>query len=516
MRTLTFLLAPLLAAPLAAQVTTKLVATGLNRPLWAGAPAGDERIFVATKGGQIRVVKSGQLLATPFLDIAAKISTLSERGLLGVAFHPSYATNGFFYLNYSDLAGDTVIARYQVSADPDVADPLSESIVLTQGQPFDNHNGGDIHFGPLDGYLYIFFGDGGSAGDPGCRAQKGTTLLGKIVRIDVDSAAPYAIPPTNPFIGVSGVREEIWHFGLRNPWRNGFDTLTGDLYIGDVGQDLREEIDFAPAGVGGLNFGWKVMEGTNCFSTSNCPTGILLCNDPVYELPITELTHASGARAITGGTVYRGCAIPSEVGKYFFSDFADNKIRSMNYDVVNGVTNLTDRTAEFAPGGGLAIRNIVHIGTDGFGELLLVDHTSGTGGEVFKMVPAGAQQAQAVVRNGSGSNRLCLSSGGLPIVGGTWAAEIDTAPHAGAATSLVVAYQLPGSGIFLGANELLLDTASSALFRLSVPSGGGIDRIHASLPCDLALAGFTLSVQGVILGGGLELCNALDLTVGFF
>ncbi|MEQ1895574.1 MAG: PQQ-dependent sugar dehydrogenase, partial [Planctomycetota bacterium] len=477
MRTLTFLLASLLAAPLTAQVTTKLVATGLNRPLWAGAPMGDERIFVATKAGQIRVVKSGALLATPFLDIAAKVSTLSERGLLGVAFHPNYASNGSFYVNYSDLAGDTVVARFQVSADPDVADPLSESVVLTQGQPFDNHNGGDIQFGPLDGYLYIFFGDGGSGGDPGCRAQKTTTLLGKIVRIDVDAGAPYAIPPTNPFIGMAGVREEIYHLGLRNPWRNGFDALTGDLYIGDVGQDLREEIDFAPAGVGGLNFGWKVMEGTSCFGTSNCPPATLLCNDPSYVLPITELTHASGARAITGGTVYRGCANPSEFGKYFFSDFADNKIRSLNYDVVNGVTNLADRTAEFAPGGGLAIRSIVHIGTDGFGELLIVEHSGGTAGEVFKMVPAGAVQATALVRNGGGTNRTCLTNTGLPIIGSVWEAELDATPHAGATTSLVVGFQLPTSGIFLGANELLVDTASTSLFQLSIASGGTIDRI---------------------------------------
>lgn len=516
MRLLTLLATVLFAAPLSAQVTTKLVATGLNRPLWAGAPLGDERIFVATKGGQIRVVKNGVLLPTPFLDITTKLSTLSERGLLGVAFHPDYAVNGFFFVNYSDLAGDTVVARYSVSADPDVADPLSESIVLTQGQPFDNHNGGDIQFGPNDGYLYIFFGDGGSGGDPGCRAQKTTTLLGKIARIDVDSASPYAIPPTNPFIGLAGFREEIWHLGLRNPWRNGFDALTGDLYIGDVGQDLREEIDFAPAGVGGLNFGWKLMEGTLCFGSTNCPTGTPACNDPSFVLPITELTHASGARAITGGTVYRGCAVPSEYGKYFFSDFADNKIRSLNYDVVNGVTNLTDRTAEFAPGGGLLIRNIVHIGTDGFGELLIVDHAGGTSGEVFKMVPAGAVQALAVPRNGAGSNRTCLANTGLPIVGGVWSAEIDATPHAGAVTSLVVGYQLPGAGIFLGGNELLVDLGSAALFRLAVPSSGGLDEVRASLPCDLALAGFTLSVQGVILGGGLEFCNALDLTVGFF
>lgn len=518
MRSLSLLLALCLAGPATAQITSRLIATGLDRPLWAGAPAGDERIFIAQKNGLIRLVQNGQLLATPFLDIRSKTNTISERGLLGVAFHPNYASNGFFFVNYTDLAGDTVIARYSVSTgDANVADVTSESIVLSINQPFDNHNGGDIQFGPLDGYLYIFMGDGGSAGDPACRAQKLNLLLGKILRIDVDGGAPYAIPPSNPFVGSpNGEREEIWHYGVRNPWRNGFDSLTGDLFIGDVGQDIREELDFAPAGVGGLNFGWKIMEGTLCFGTTNCLAGTPACNDPALVLPILELPHSGGSFAITGGTVYRGCAIPGEFGKYFFTDYADDKIRSMTYDPVNGVQGLTDRTAEIAPGGGLSIRNIVHIGPDGFGELLFVDHTSGTGGEVFKMVPAGAAQALAAVRNGGGSNRPCLVNQSLPILGNVWAAAIDAAGHPGAGTSLVIGHQLGTSGVFIAGQELLLDLSSTRLFRLVMPSTGGLDEFRSSLPCDLALAGVTLTAQGVILGGGLELCNALDLTLGYF
>ena len=516
MRSLSLLLALCLAGSASAQIASKLVATGLDRPLWAGAPLGDERIFIAQKNGLIRLVQNGQLLATPFLDLRSKTNTISERGLLGVAFHPNYAANGFFFVNYTDLVGDTVIARYSVSSDPNVADAASESIVLTFNQPFDNHNGGDIQFGPLDGYLYIFTGDGGSAGDPACRAQKLNLLLGKVLRIDVDGGTPYAIPPSNPFVGVAGVREEIWHYGVRNPWRNGFDALTGDLFIGDVGQDLREEIDFAPAGVGGLNFGWKMMEGTLCYSSTNCLAGTPPCNDPSLTLPILELTHASGSFAITGGTVYRGCALPGEFGKYFFSDYADDKIRSLEYDPINGVQNLTNRTAELAPGGGLSIRNIVHIGPDGFGELLIVDHTSGTSGEVYKMVPAGAAQALAATRNGSGSNRPCLLNRSLPILGNVWSAAIDVAGHPGAGTSLLIGHQLGTSGVFVGGQELLLDLSSTRLFKLAMPSTGGLDEFRSNLPCDLALSGFTLTAQGVILGGGLEFCNALDLTLGYF
>jgi glucose/arabinose dehydrogenase len=512
------LLAPfLLTAPLAAQVTTKLIAGGLTRPLWAGAPAGDERLFIAQKGGLIRILANGQILATPFLSLLGKISTGDEQGLLGVAFHPDYVHNGFFYVDYTDTTGDTVLSRFHVSADPNVADPASELVLLNQNQPFANHNGGDLHFGPNDGYLYVFFGDGGSANDPACRAQKLTNLLGKALRIDVDSGSPYAIPPTNPFFGQTGVRQEIFHYGLRNPWRNGFDRLTGDLYIGDVGQDTIEEIDVAPAGSAGLDFGWKLMEGTRCNQTSNCDTGTPPCNDPGYVLPITELTHAGGSTAITGGYVYRGCQCPSEYGKYFFSDFGDHKIRSLEYDVATGtVSNLTDRTADFEPGGGLLIRNIASFGEDGFGELLVIDNAGNGLGEVFKMVPAGANAAVNAMRNGSGANRLCLTGASLPILGSNWEARVDTSGHPGATLTALFGYAAPGSGSFLGRNEILVDRASALRFQLVQASTGSTDVFRAPIPCRVSLAGQTLYVQAAILGGGLELCNALDVTPGYY
>ncbi len=501
-------------------LTTKLVGSGLNRPLWAGAPDGDDRIFVAEKGGRLKIIKNGAVLGTDFLSLVGKVSNGSEQGLLGVAFHPDYASNGFFYVNYTDLNGDTVVSRFTVSAtDPDVADAGSEAVILFQTQPFDNHNGGELLFGP-DGYLYIPLGDGGLANDPQCRAQKLSSKLGKTLRIDVDSAFPYGIPPDNPFVGVAGAFEEIWHLGLRNPWRAGFDRATGDIFYGDVGQDAREEISFAPAGVGGLNFGWKVMEGTRCNSLGNCPVGTPACGDPLYVPPIYELVHTGGAggpEAIIGGFVYRGCAIPDLVGTYFFADYNDHIIRSFVYDVGTGtVNNFMDRTAELDPGGGLAIRNIAAFGQDGFGELLIVDNTGGSGGEVFKIVPASASAGTAAVRNGSGVNALCYASQSKPILGNVWKGTIDASQHPGANFTGLVGYALPSSGTFFQGSEILVDLSSSKLFSRTIASSGGIDEFADPVPCDVSLNGAIGYTQAFITGGGVELCNALDVTLGYY
>lgn len=516
-RSLAWLAPLLLAVPAArAQVTTRLIASGLTRPLWAGAPAGDPRVFIAEKGGAIRILAGGELLPTPFLDLGGRISAGSEQGLLGVAFHPDYARNGHVFVDYTDTNGATVVARYTVSADPNTVDPASRLIVLTQDQPFDNHNGGDLHFGP-DGYLYVFLGDGGSANDPACRAQKLGSRLGKILRLDVDSATPYAVPPDNPFVGMAGAYPEIFHYGLRNPWRNSFDRLTGDLYIGDVGQDLREEIDVAPAGSAGLNFGWKMMEGTRCNQTRSCLAGTPACDDPVLVDPITELLHASGSFAITGGYVYRGCACPSEYGKYFFADYVDFHIRSLRYDVSTGlVTELTDRTAELDPGAGLRIRLIASFGEDGFGELLIVDESGAGQGEVFKMVPLAAQPAGNLVRNGAGGNRLCLAASSLPILGNVWEMRVDASAHPRARVTYLLGYSAPTSGVFMGSNEILVDLASPLRFCLGQASTGNVDVFRGSMPCEAALVGVPIHVQAAIFGGGLELCNAIEATPGYY
>lgn len=501
----------------AAQVTAVRIASGLTRPLWAGAPAGDERIFIGTQGGQILVLVNGVVRPEPFLDLTGAVSTGSEQGLLGVAFHPAHAKSGAFFVSYTDLAGDSVLARFTLSSDRNVADEASESVVLTVDQPFANHNGGDIHFGP-DGALYIFLGDGGSAADPGCRAQRLDTLLGKVLRLDVDSAVPYAIPPTNPFVGVPGARGEIFHYGLRNPWRNGFDRVTGDLYLGDVGQELREEIDVARAGSAGLNFGWRVMEGTRCHSLGTCAAGTPPCDSPLYVRPILELTHAAGSFAVTGGRVYRGCAVPSEYGKYFFSDFADAKIRSLEYDPATGmVANLTDRTSEFEPGGGLSIQSVASFGEDGFGELLICDLGSGPSGEVYKMVPATGVRAAAVARNGSGVNPPCLEGASLPILGNLWEVRVHASAHPHPLASTIVGYAAPSPGLLVPAGERLFDIRSPRFFKLVQSSNGSLDVFRGPLPCDPALAGLRVVVQAGLVGASMRrLCNALDLTLGYW
>ena len=311
--------------PTDVQITVRWeVASGFAQPLQVThAGDGSNRLFVVEQPGRILIVEGSSVLPTPFLDIRSLVETAgSEQGLLGLAFHPDYASNGLFYVDYTQAGdGATVIARYSVSSDPNVADPASATTLLTVAQPYANHNGGQIAFGP-DGYLYVSLGDGGSGGDPLDNGQDVTTLLGSILRLDVDGGTPYAIPPDNPLVGTTG-QDEIWDWGLRNPWRFSFDRLTGDLYIGDVGQALWEEIDFHAAGApGGLNFGWNCKEGTHEYDfTGDCLTAQLVD-------PIVEYSHSLG-NAVTGGFVYRGSRYPDLQGRYFYGDYSTGKIWSV-------------------------------------------------------------------------------------------------------------------------------------------------------------------------------------------
>ena len=299
---------------------TRLVA-GLSNPI-AVSSAGDGRLFVVEQTGKIVIVQSGAITGT-FLDVTSLISCCGERGLLGLAFHPQYAANGRFFVRYTDTAGNVGISEFHVSSDPNVADPSSGKLLLTIPHPsFANHNGGVIAFGP-DGYLYIGTGDGGSGGDPNNHGQSLSTLLGKLLRIDVDhtsGSASYAIPAGNPFAGQAGLDGEIFAYGLRNPYSFSFDRQTGDLWIGDVGQDLWEEVDRATAASGGgrgANFGWSVMEATHCYKPA---TG---CSTAGKVLPIAEYGHGANDSigcAIIGGFVYRGTANPALAGRYFFGD----------------------------------------------------------------------------------------------------------------------------------------------------------------------------------------------------
>jgi glucose/arabinose dehydrogenase len=319
-------------APSGTTIQLEQVASGLTSPVTVtNAGDGSGRIFIVQQTGQIRILSGGTLLPTPFLDISALVSCCGEQGLLGLAFHPDYATNGFFYVDYTNVAGDTVVARYEVSAtDPNVADPDSAQTVLTQDQPFANHNGGQLAFGP-DGYLYIALGDGGSAGDPQGNGQNLETWLGKLLRVDVngddfpdDPNRNYAVPPNNPFVANDGL-DEIWAYGLRNPWRCTFDRATGALFIADVGQSAWEEINFQPAASGGgENYGWNVLEGMHCFN--DVPPGI--CNaflNGGSTLPILEYDHSLGC-SVTGGYRYRGQLYPQLDGIYFYGDLCSGRV----------------------------------------------------------------------------------------------------------------------------------------------------------------------------------------------
>ena len=299
-------------------VTLSKIASVPGRPLAiANAGDGSGRLFVAEQGGRVYVIKGGTVSPTPFLDISGQVSGGGEQGLLGLAFHPNFPSDPRVFVDYTSTnnVGDTIVSSFRVDPGaPDVVMPGSESNVIGITQPYANHNGGAIAFGP-DGDLYIALGDGGSGGDPENRAQNRDSLLGKILRIDIDhvpSGATYGIPGSNPFVGKAGA-DEVWLYGLRNPFRFSFDRANGDLWIGDVGQGLWEEVDVARAGVGGLNFGWRIMEGAHCFNPSTgCPQGGL-------TLPVVEYGHDLGF-AIIGGNVYRGSAQPVLRGGYIFSD----------------------------------------------------------------------------------------------------------------------------------------------------------------------------------------------------
>ncbi len=300
---------------------------GLASPVGiVNAADGSNRLFIVEQGGRIRVIKNGALLSTPFLNITGRIGTGGERGLLGLAFPPGFATTQRFYVYYTNGSGDIVIARYRVSSgNADVADAASEQVIITIPHPGQsNHNGGQLAFGPQDGFLYAGTGDGGSGGDPPNNAQNTNVLLGKLLRLDVETANPttYTVPPTNPFVGRAGFRPEIWALGVRNPWRFSFDRQTGDLYVADVGQGNSEEIDFQPAAsVGGENYGWRVMEGFHCY-----PPGTTTCNQTGLTLPVLEYDHSAGDCSVTGGYVYRAAAYPRMQGLYFYGDFCTGRI----------------------------------------------------------------------------------------------------------------------------------------------------------------------------------------------
>jgi len=448
-------------------IQVEQIANGFTAPVLVATPEGDfDRIFVVEQNGQIRIVKNGSVLSTPFLDIRSAVRHSGEQGLLGLAFHPDYANNGWFFLNYSNNSGDTIVSRFTVSSNADVADANSEVQVLSIAQPYSNHNGGMIAFGP-NGYLWIGTGDGGSGGDPGNRAQNGQQLLGKMLRIDVDTL-PYTIPPSNPFVSDPATKDEIWAIGMRNPWRFSFDRGTGDLWIADVGQNQWEEIDVELAGdTGGRNYGWRLMEGDHCYNPSNC-------NSAGLTLPIYEYGHSAGC-SVTGGGLYRGAHLAKMHGRYFFADYCTNKIWSFRRNG-QSVIDFQDHSSELARPNGQPIRSISGFGEDAAGELYIC---SLSGGQVFRIIPDG----------------LALELSHL-IGGRSATANISQALAGG---SLFLTYSLTGMGQTpvppLG---VTLDLNQAKLFRSGNADANGDWSVTGRIP--IALSGYTLWAQALQLG----------------
>lgn len=367
-KTTTFLCLLCFYFSLSQDIELESFATGFNRPVNI-KHAGDDRLFVAEQDGIIKIVNSdGSVEPTNFLDIDAIVgSNGNEQGLLGLAFHPDFDTNGYFFVNYTNNSGDTVISRFsRIGINPTIADPNSELIILTYSQPYSNHNGGELQFGP-DGYLYISSGDGGSGGDPQNNGQNLNSLLGKLLRIDVNNASasnPYDIPADNPFVGNASARDEIWAYGLRNAWKFSFDSANNNLWIADVGQNAREEINMVASSNAGLNYGWRCYEGNSAYNTSGCPSSSTL------TFPVAEYSHSGGRCSITGGYVYRGTTYPNLVGTYLFGDVCTQEIGYLKFE--GGSWNSTFESFS---------GNWVAFGEDINGEL----YVSSLGGTIYKV-----------------------------------------------------------------------------------------------------------------------------------
>jgi glucose/arabinose dehydrogenase len=344
------------------------IVEGLTSPVYLTAPNGDPRLFIVEQPGRVRIVKNGALLAAPFLDITARVVSGGERGLLSLAFDPAYATNGRFYVYYTGSQGDIFVDRFTVSSNPDIANTTSDRVTTIQHRANSNHNGGLLLFGP-DGMLYLGTGDGGGAGDVPNNAQNIEVLLGKILRLNV-ATLPYTIPAGNPFAGQTGA-DEIWAYGLRNPWRFTFDVppdgTSPKLYVADVGQGAREEVNVVDASAAGRNYGWRTMEGTQCYNPSSG------CNQAGLTLPIVEYDHGQGC-SITGGFVYRGAAIPEVRGHYFYSDYCSGWLRSFR---LSGGVAVDQRDWALA-----SVGNITSFGVDGAGELYVLS----SNGRVYRLV----------------------------------------------------------------------------------------------------------------------------------
>ncbi len=456
---------------------------GMSTPSGVAAAPGDNtRLYVIERTGKIRIIKNGVLQVPPLLNLSSGIiSSGYDQGLLGIAFHPDFAQNRLFFVNYTNPSGHSVVVRYHIpAATPDIADANSATTILGPiVQPQADHNGGCLRFAP-DGTLFVSMGDGGF--DPnigGPNGQLTTTLLGKLLRLDVDLPPPY-IPADNPFFGSATVRNEIWALGVRHAWQFSFDRANGDIYWGDVGEDSREEVNVELTGGGGLNYGWRCLEGTLCTGYSGCS-----CTDPTLRAPVYEYTHATGC-SVTGGYVYRGCEIPDLVGHYLFGDFCTGKIFSFQFDRNTGVAGpVTNRTAQLAPGSGQAISLVSAFGEDNFGELYVCDYQDG---ELYKIV----NLDPPLDCNGNGQRDSCdiargvsadLNSNGVPdececaAVAVHCTAKVNSLGCSPSISSTGQASATAGSGFVVSASQVLNQKSGTLFYgyngRVAVPFQGG-------------------------------------------
>ena len=425
---------------------------------------GSGRLFVTEQVGRVLIFDGESLLSTPFLDIRDRVRAGGERGLLSLAFHPGYSSNGYFFVNYTNLSSATVVSRFRVSSDSNVADAGSETIFLQADQPRRNHNGGQIHFGP-DGYLYIAMGDGGGAGDPSNLGQDLSTVLGKMLRVDIDQGSTAVAPASNPFLSTAGARPEIWSYGLRNPWRFSFDRLTGDMFIADVGQNAVEEISFqASDSKGGENYGWRLMEGSRCFN----PAAKCNSNDSLV-LPILEYANAGGncGGSVTGGYRYRGARHPQLSGTYFFADYCTGDFFA-GYEKDGAWTRLGPRETA------ISFRTF---GEDEGGEIYFADS-----GVVYRIdAPSPTPQI---------SQGRVVNTASLQVGSGLSPGSLATAFGVGLATTTAVAdgYPLPND---LGGGSMSFNDAIAAPQLFAAPGQRSFQ-----VPWELAgLANATLTVK---------------------
>ena len=462
----------------AQEIRTVQVASGIAGPTdIQNAGDGSGRIFVVQQSGVIRILKNGSVAGTPFLDIHSRTTGDGERGLLGLAFPPGFAQKQRFYVDYTDLNGNTVIAQYRVGANADVADAASEIVLLRITQPFANHNGGQVRFGP-DGYLYIAMGDGGSAGDPMRNGQNLGTLLGKLLRIDVESSpGQVRIPPDNPFVNTAGARGEIWAYGLRNPWRFSFDRATNDLWIGDVGQDAYEEIDLQPAASrGGENYGWNRMEGLHCYTAG--------CSTDGITLPIAEYPHVEAACSITGGFRYRGSLSPGMRGTYVYGDYCNGRIWGLEW-------NGTAWTSRLLLASGFTITTF---GEDEAGELYIAN---GGGGAIYRVEGGRAPRFGAAAVTNPASFATGMVAGSLATA---FAAGVRDAP------GIAVADRLPLPASVDGVSVTVMGIAAPVY---SVSNVNGQEQVSFQVPW--AVAGRTTAAVVITRDGNASV--AVDVPV---